>query len=80
MRICIVFAVLACAIRPTNAIIWIYMFGLLFWRLRSRSSRIFAIVSDCAIIGFVVSVYFCAKEVVTWVFRQLFDPHCNLCA
>jgi len=65
MRMCIVFAVLACAIRPTNAIIWIYMFGLLTRRLKFRSSHTFAVVRDCAIIGFVASIHCCAKQIVT---------------
>ncbi|KAG1756415.1 glycosyltransferase family 22 protein [Suillus paluster] len=47
MRMCIAFAALACAIRPTNAIIWVYMFGLLFTRLGFRPRHIFAIVRDC---------------------------------
>ncbi|OAX42002.1 glycosyltransferase family 22 protein [Rhizopogon vinicolor AM-OR11-026] len=51
MRMCIMFAALACAIRPTNAIIWVYMFGLLLKRLRFRSSQIFTIARDCVIIG-----------------------------
>ncbi|KAG0705079.1 glycosyltransferase family 22 protein [Suillus ampliporus] len=50
-RMCIAFAALACAIRPTNAIIWVYMFGLLFKRLGFRSSQIFTLVRDCCVIG-----------------------------
>ncbi|KAG1754395.1 glycosyltransferase family 22 protein [Suillus lakei] len=46
MRICIVFAALACAIRPTNAIIWVYMFGHLFLRLGFRPSQAFILVRD----------------------------------
>ncbi|KAG1877747.1 glycosyltransferase family 22 protein [Suillus subalutaceus] len=40
MRMCIVFAALACAIRPTNAIIWVYMFGLLLNFLRVNASPV----------------------------------------
>ncbi|KAG1903746.1 glycosyltransferase family 22 protein, partial [Suillus fuscotomentosus] len=50
-RMCIVFAALACAIRPTNAIIWVYMFGLLFLRLGHRLSRGSSLIRDCCVIG-----------------------------
>ncbi|KAG1826924.1 glycosyltransferase family 22 protein [Suillus subaureus] len=51
MRLCIVFAALACAIRPTNAIIWVYMFGLLVLRLGLRLSQGSIFIRDCCVIG-----------------------------
>lgn len=51
MRMCIVFAALACAIRPTNAIIWVYMFGVLFLRLGLRLSHGFILIRDCCVVG-----------------------------
>ncbi|KAG1762487.1 glycosyltransferase family 22 protein [Suillus occidentalis] len=51
MRMCIVFAGLACAIRPTNAIIWVYMFGVLFLRLGLRLSQGFILIRDCCVVG-----------------------------
>lgn len=56
MRMCIVFAALACAIRPTNAMIWVYMFGLLFLRLAFRPSQGFMFVRDCCVIGAVTTL------------------------
>lgn len=50
-RMCIVFAALACAIRPTNAIIWVYMFGVLFLRLGHRLSQGFILIRDCFVVG-----------------------------
>lgn len=51
MRMCIVFAALACAIRPTNAIIWVYMFGVLFLRPGLRLSQGFILIRDCCVVG-----------------------------
>ncbi|EGO21054.1 glycosyltransferase family 22 protein [Serpula lacrymans var. lacrymans S7.9] len=34
------FAALACVIRPTNAIIWLYMYGALLWRVRKTRHAI----------------------------------------
>ncbi|OSD08566.1 glycosyltransferase family 22 protein [Trametes coccinea BRFM310] len=41
-------AALACAIRPTNAVLWVYMYGWLLWKLRKRSSDIvFLLITAC---------------------------------
>lgn len=56
MRMCIVFAALACAIRPTNAIIWVYMFGVLFLRLGLRLSQGFILIRDCCVVGAVTTL------------------------
>lgn len=59
MRMCIMFAALACAIRPTNAIIWVYMFGVLFLRLWLRLSQGFILIRDCCVVGLVAFVHLC---------------------
>ncbi|KAJ7709677.1 Alg9-like mannosyltransferase family-domain-containing protein [Mycena rosella] len=45
------FAALACAIRPTNAIIWVYLVGHLLWQVRSSRRSFFAIIQDGVIIS-----------------------------
>ncbi|KAG2041838.1 glycosyltransferase family 22 protein [Suillus americanus] len=56
MRMCIVFAALACAIRPTNAIIWVYLFGLLVLRLGLRLSQGPILIRDCCVIGAITTL------------------------
>jgi len=51
MRWCLVFAALACSIRPTSDVIWVYMICVLFWRLRSRKSVLLSVVFDAIIIA-----------------------------
>ncbi|KAH7889562.1 glycosyltransferase family 22 protein [Phlebopus sp. FC_14] len=53
-RIFVTFAVLACAVRPTSAIIWIYMFSILFWRLRTHVRLMTIVLRDCAVIGLTI--------------------------
>ncbi|KAJ7087817.1 glycosyltransferase family 22 protein [Mycena epipterygia] len=50
VRMTLGFAALACAVRPTNAIIWIYLVGYLLWQVRSSRS-FFAIIQDGVIIS-----------------------------
>ncbi|KAJ7444883.1 glycosyltransferase family 22 protein [Mycena latifolia] len=45
------FAALACAIRPTNAIIWVYLIGYLLWQVRSSRRSFLAIIQDGVIIS-----------------------------
>ncbi|KAJ7510092.1 glycosyltransferase family 22 protein [Mycena galericulata] len=40
------FAALACAVRPTNAIIWMYLIGCLLWQVSSSRSLFIAIIQD----------------------------------
>ncbi|KAJ6630591.1 glycosyltransferase family 22 protein [Mycena sp. CBHHK59/15] len=40
------FAALACAIRPTNAVIWVYLIGLLFWTMRLSRRSLLAVIQD----------------------------------
>ncbi|KAK7037923.1 mannosyltransferase [Favolaschia claudopus] len=46
VRLALVFAALACAIRTTNAIIWSYLFTILLWRVRSDRRSFTAIIQD----------------------------------
>ncbi|KAI0822851.1 glycosyltransferase family 22 protein [Trametes gibbosa] len=44
----ILFAAVACAIRPTSAVLWIYMFTHLLWTLRKRpKDTLFVIINAC---------------------------------
>ncbi|KAH9945859.1 Alg9-like mannosyltransferase family-domain-containing protein [Epithele typhae] len=44
----LLFAGVACAVRPTNAIIWTYMFAFLLWGLRTRLGDVaFVLVRGC---------------------------------
>ncbi|KAH7908309.1 glycosyltransferase family 22 protein [Hygrophoropsis aurantiaca] len=51
VRYCMVFGALAFILRPTNAIIWMYMFGALFWQLRNNRHATFILFLECAVIG-----------------------------
>ena len=44
-------AALACCIRPTNVVIWTYMFVILLWQLRKRREDIFVVISDTVFVG-----------------------------
>jgi phosphatidylinositol glycan class B len=52
VRLTLGFAALACAVRPTNAIIWVYLVGYLLWQIRSSSRSFAAIIKDGVIIRF----------------------------
>lgn len=60
LRKSLIFAALACAIRPTNAVIWIYLFGIVLWRLRSNTVAIYDFIFDATIVGYVMTD--CLKE------------------
>ncbi|KAF7304984.1 Mannosyltransferase [Mycena kentingensis (nom. inval.)] len=51
LRRVLLFAALACAVRPTHAIIWVYLFGYLLWLLRTSFSSCIAVVQDAILIG-----------------------------
>ncbi|KAF8077743.1 glycosyltransferase family 22 protein [Lyophyllum atratum] len=36
MKMALIFAALACMVRPTNAVIWVYLFGKLLWSLKAN--------------------------------------------
>lgn len=47
-----VFAALACMIRPTNAIIWVFLFGNVLWALRLHRRALSAVVYEAVAIGY----------------------------
>ncbi|KAF8891237.1 glycosyltransferase family 22 protein [Infundibulicybe gibba] len=51
LRITIICSALACMVRPTNAVIWIYSYAKLAWFLRSSRRTLLAFVSDILTIG-----------------------------
>ncbi|KAJ6497068.1 glycosyltransferase family 22 protein [Mycena vitilis] len=51
VRLTLVFAALACAVRPTNAIIWTYLVGCLLWQVRSSRSSFISIIQDGVVIS-----------------------------
>ncbi|KAH8106820.1 glycosyltransferase family 22 protein [Cristinia sonorae] len=54
-RRCLAFAAVACAVRPTNAVIWVYMFAVLLWRTRNELSRLLAVLVDASTIAFIAA-------------------------
>ncbi|EMD38465.1 glycosyltransferase family 22 protein [Gelatoporia subvermispora B] len=48
-KLCI-FAALGCAVRPTNAIIWLYVFVILFWRFKAEPRALFSCTIDVSVI------------------------------
>lgn len=46
IRKTIIFSALACMVRPTNGIIWVFLFANLFWAVRSRKKVALAILSE----------------------------------
>ncbi|EJF66110.1 hypothetical protein DICSQDRAFT_97929 [Dichomitus squalens LYAD-421 SS1] len=51
LRTALLYAAVACAIRPTNAIIWIYMFTWLLWRLRKQTHDILFVLTNAILTG-----------------------------
>ncbi|KIJ69063.1 glycosyltransferase family 22 protein [Hydnomerulius pinastri MD-312] len=64
----IVCAALACAVRPTNAIIWVYMFAVLSWRLRTNTRLIAFMLRDCAVTGLTIILSIFALD--TWFYGK----------
>ncbi|KAF9500533.1 glycosyltransferase family 22 protein [Pleurotus eryngii] len=54
LRKSLAFAALACAVRPTNTVIWVFLYGNLVWQLRTRHSALGAFLADVASIGSLV--------------------------
>ena len=44
-------AALACAIRSTNAVIWVFMMASLLWQLRRQARQIASVLLDVLVIG-----------------------------
>lgn len=53
MRKMLIFSSLACVIRPTNAVIWVYLFANLFWAIRSHKRIVVMIFFEALIVGYV---------------------------
>ena len=53
LRRCLMFAALACAVRPTNAIIWSFLIPVVAWRLRSRKNLLLEMGIDVFWVGWV---------------------------
>lgn len=50
----IAFSALACMIRPTNAVIWVFLYANLFWAIH-RHKRVFLMIArDLVCAGFVL--------------------------
>jgi GPI mannosyltransferase 3 len=47
----LLYAALACAIRPTNAVIWVYLLLALFRKLRHHKDVIMGILLDTLVVG-----------------------------
>ncbi|EIW84933.1 glycosyltransferase family 22 protein [Coniophora puteana RWD-64-598 SS2] len=50
-HLCILFSALACLVRPTNGVLWFYLYGILLFRLRRRSRAFFSVLRTLIIIG-----------------------------
>jgi phosphatidylinositol glycan class B len=55
VRRTLIFAAFACVIRPTNVVIWVYLFPVLLWRLRHHVAIIQGISVDAASIGYLAA-------------------------
>ncbi|KAF5380866.1 hypothetical protein D9615_004140 [Tricholomella constricta] len=53
MKTTLIFSALACAARPTNAVIWFYLYGKLFWFLRSSRRTVRALFLQVVTIGLI---------------------------
>ncbi|KAF7363648.1 Mannosyltransferase [Mycena sanguinolenta] len=51
VRLTLVFAALACAVRATNAVIWTHLVGYLLWQMRSSRRSFIATIRDASLIG-----------------------------
>ena len=54
MRKLLIFSALACMVRPTNTVIWVYLFGNLLWAARSHGRTTVAILTEAMTIGCVI--------------------------
>ncbi|KAL4266130.1 Mannosyltransferase [Pleurotus pulmonarius] len=73
LRKSLAFASLACAVRPTNAVIWVFLYSNLVWQLRTRPRVLGAFLADVASIGsFVLAVQFALDS--TYYGRPTFTP------
>ncbi|ESK97687.1 glycosyltransferase family 22 protein [Moniliophthora roreri MCA 2997] len=73
VRSMLFFASLACAIRPTNAVIWMYLIPTLLWRLRDRKDALFGVLINAALTG---STTLGIMFILDWLYygRPVFTP------
>ncbi|KNZ79328.1 GPI mannosyltransferase 3 [Termitomyces sp. J132] len=67
MRNVILLSALACMVRPTNAVIWFYLFGKLFWILRSSQRASIALFKQVTAIG---ALTFCSLFLLDSLYYQ----------
>ncbi|KZP21235.1 glycosyltransferase family 22 protein [Athelia psychrophila] len=73
--LCLLFAALACTIRPTNAIIWVYMFSYLCWHLRGRLQALAVVVGGAVVTG---TLSLCAISFLDYLYySKLTITHLN---
>ncbi|KAG6837257.1 hypothetical protein H0H93_012262 [Arthromyces matolae] len=51
MKTVVLFSAMACMVRPTNAVIWIYLFGRILWALRSSKRALNALLVQLVTTG-----------------------------
>ncbi|RDB21083.1 GPI mannosyltransferase 3 [Hypsizygus marmoreus] len=51
IRRTLIFSALACMVRPTNAVIWVLLFGKLFWALRFNRRVATTVLSEATFVG-----------------------------
>ncbi|KAI0082831.1 hypothetical protein K474DRAFT_1715428 [Panus rudis PR-1116 ss-1] len=56
------FAGLACAIRVTSAVVWVFLFFLLLWRMRTNQTKIVAAITDAVSLGLTVLSLQCIMD------------------
>jgi hypothetical protein len=78
VRLTLVFAALACAVRSTNAIIWTYLVGHLLWQVRSSRRSLAACIQDGLIIRF-ENIRSPGVPALNVFFKRR-DPRRNICA
>jgi len=62
MRKMLIFSALACMVRPTNAVIWVYLIGYLLWTVRFHRRVAVAILSEALAVGYVVIPLFLTRS------------------
>ncbi|KAI0086193.1 glycosyltransferase family 22 protein [Irpex rosettiformis] len=62
-------AALACAVRPTNVILWVYMLGTTAWRLRRQPKALFVMVIATFLVGVGAITLLCAVD--SWYYGSL---------
>ncbi|KAI0691035.1 glycosyltransferase family 22 protein [Cytidiella melzeri] len=65
----LVVAALACAVRPTNAIIWVYMLATSAWQFRHQVKVLVSMAFDTALVGIGAISLLCGLD--TWYYGSL---------